>query len=370
MNKLTTRFREPYEALNWQTLDNELLVRLNANEMLDFINDRHSEALSQQVKQIKEDGCFKFYDSNQITVFRKLYNNLDRFFALEEEQKIVLADKKGGDLFIGYVRAFSESVAQMVEGKESENRRDFCEKLSGTLVQTSEGNLKMMFPECPQGFDRSLYNDLRTSMQNYIDYLLDVRQLSLKFMGKVMGLCEEEYHQMIHSSAENNMLRCLNYFESALPQGDDTYRMAAHFDITFLTMITQTPANNEFVGLQGYVNGQWQGITAQPGEVLVQIGNFIELLSKGRVKPTYHQVLMPPADRYLGSQRRSIVLFCTPGPEIKFSIAELVKTHQQKKPVPGCSEHYEKELIEDFKKEGKTEFTYQDYLAYAAKSLG
>ena len=169
----------PYEVLNWTKADTLPLVRLNSDEMLAFIDGRDSETLSQKVKQIKQDGCFRFYDPNQIPVFNQLYTHLDHFFGLEEERKMQLTSKEGGHLFIGYVPAFSESVAQLVEGKESAHRRDFCEKLSGTLVRTSDRNLEMMFPDCPEGFDLTLYANLKTSMPNYVDYLLDVRQLSL-----------------------------------------------------------------------------------------------------------------------------------------------------------------------------------------------
>ena len=57
--------------------------------------------------------------------------------------------------------------------------------------------------------------------------------------------------------------------------------------------------------------GEWIGITAIPGSLVVNVGDMLQRLTNGVLKSTTHRVVNPPKEKW-GSPRYSIPFFLHP----------------------------------------------------------
>jgi deacetoxycephalosporin-C synthase len=97
-------------------------------------------------------------------------------------------------------------------------------------------------------------------------------------------------------------------------------RLAAHYDLSTVTLIQQTPCPNGFVSLQGEVGGTFVDLPAKPNAVVVLCGAVATLVTGGRVKAPRHRVAAPSRDHITGSSRTSSVLFLRPDSDFTFSV--------------------------------------------------
>lgn len=89
-------------------------------------------------------------------------------------------------------------------------------------------------------------------------------------------------------------------------------RMAAHVDLDLMTLLCQTPCPNDFVSLQAHINGQWVGVPARPGTLVVNFGAVLSAITGGRVRAAKHRVISPPRALQEGSSRACSALFLLP----------------------------------------------------------
>ena len=57
--------------------------------------------------------------------------------------------------------------------------------------------------------------------------------------------------------------------------------------------------------------GDWVGVTALPGQIVVNVGDMLQRLTNNRLKSTTHRVVNPPREKW-GSSRFSIPFFLHP----------------------------------------------------------
>jgi deacetoxycephalosporin-C synthase len=97
-------------------------------------------------------------------------------------------------------------------------------------------------------------------------------------------------------------------------------RVAAHYDISIVTMIHQTPCANGFVSLQCEVGGDYVDLPHIPDACVVQCGAILAIVSDGKTKAPKHQVSAPPSKLRVGSARSANIFFLRPRPEFSFSV--------------------------------------------------
>ena len=89
----------------------------------------------------------------------------------------------------------------------------------------------------------------------------------------------------------------------------DGERLGGHTDYGTTTMLFSVPVT----ALQTSPNrdGKWKYVKYNPGALVINIGDALEIVSGGQFKATLHKVTEPPADQQ-GVERLLLVLFNTP----------------------------------------------------------
>ncbi len=97
-------------------------------------------------------------------------------------------------------------------------------------------------------------------------------------------------------------------------------RCGAHTDFGSLTILAFNDAPG---GLQVMMpDGAWQDVAAQPGQLVVNLGDMMQRWTNDRWKSTLHRVINPPADRRRDSRRQSIGYFLHPNYDAEISCIE------------------------------------------------
>ena len=99
----------------------------------------------------------------------------------------------------------------------------------------------------------------------------------------------------------------------------EPHRMAAHYDLSIVTLVHQTACSNGFVSLQCEGSAGFFDIPVIPETVVVICGAVATLVSGGRVRAPRHRVEAPPLTRRAGSSRTSSVFFLRPRSSFGFS---------------------------------------------------
>lgn len=115
------------------------------------------------------------------------------------------------------------------------------------------------------------------------------------------------------AQSSQTLLRILHYPPVAGTQGE--VRAAAHEDINLITLL---PAATE-PGLQVKDNaGNWHAITSVPGNIVVNVGDMLQMATRRYFRSTTHRVVNPTGTAALKS-RYSMPLFVHPRPEVELA---------------------------------------------------
>lgn len=144
--------------------------------------------------------------------------------------------------------------------------------------------------------------------------------------GELLGLIEDHapeavrsrfsmpLRDMIDGSAQT-LLRILNYPPLEGGEEKGAVRAAAHEDINLITLLVAATAP----GLQVFdAAGRWRDVPADPGSVVVNSGDMLQMASGGHFRSTTHRVVNPSGDE-ARRPRLSMPLFLHPRPEVRLS---------------------------------------------------
>ena len=111
------------------------------------------------------------------------------------------------------------------------------------------------------------------------------------------------------------LMRILHYPPLTGKESEGAVRAAAHEDIDLLTLLPAATA----AGLQVKdIHDQWHGIECDPGAIVVNAGDMLQMCSENYYRSTTHQVINPLGEEAKKS-RLSMPLFLHPCPEVKLS---------------------------------------------------
>lgn len=120
-------------------------------------------------------------------------------------------------------------------------------------------------------------------------------------------------NEMIVGSGRN-LLRILHYPPLGVHSLGEV-RAAAHEDINLITLLPAATAP----GLEVRdINGNWHEVECDPGALIVNAGDMLQLATGGYYKSTTHRVVNPTGSEALKS-RYSMPLFIHPRPEVKLA---------------------------------------------------
>jgi isopenicillin N synthase-like dioxygenase len=144
--------------------------------------------------------------------------------------------------------------------------------------------------------------------------------------GELLGLIEDHapeavrtrlsmpLRRMIEGSSQT-LLRILHYPPLDGTEEEGAVRAAAHEDINLITLLVAATAP----GLQVLdAAGRWRGVPADPGSVVVNSGDMLQMASGGHFRSTTHRVVKPTGDA-ARRPRLSMPLFLHPRPDVRLS---------------------------------------------------
>jgi len=113
----------------------------------------------------------------------------------------------------------------------------------------------------------------------------------------------------------HTLLRILHYPPMGGDEEEGAVRAAAHEDINLITLLVAATAS----GLQVCdTGGRWHDVPADPGTLVVNVGDMLEMATGGHYRSTPHRVVNPPPEE-ASRGRLSIPLFLHPWPEVRLS---------------------------------------------------
>ncbi len=145
----------------------------------------------------------------------------------------------------------------------------------------------------------------------------DLEQLA----GRVLAAIEEALGWEAGSLQEwisggNSILRLIHYPPLPADIPADAVRAAAHADINLITLLSEGTAG----GLEVQrADGSWMPVRSLQGQLIVNVGDMLQLATAGRLKSTPHRVVNPDAPSARAVSRYSMPFFVHPRSEIVLS---------------------------------------------------
>lgn len=114
---------------------------------------------------------------------------------------------------------------------------------------------------------------------------------------------------------ENTLLRILHYPPLAQDRDKDSVRAAPHEDINLITLLPA--ATTPGLEVQD-VKGSWHAVTCDPCNIVVNVGDMLQMCTQQYYKSTTHRVVNPQ-DQADNVARYSMPLFLHPRKDVRLS---------------------------------------------------
>lgn len=219
-----------------------------------------------------------------------IYDDWTQFFAAEDKFNYHF-NKETQD---GY---FPASVSETAKGNTIKDLKEFFQ-----IYPWGQ------YPTTVSDRSRQLYANMSTLAQTLLQWIEDhtPSEISRHFS---MPLS-----QMIADS-DKTMLRVLHYPPLQGNEEEGAIRAAAHEDINLITLLPASTAS----GLQVKdANGNWHEVSCDPGTIVVNTGDMLQMCSEGFYRSTSHRV-MNPVGAAAKKSRLSMPLFLHPRSEVRLS---------------------------------------------------
>ena len=224
---------------------------------------------------------------------------MDFFEHGSEEEKAAVSSKVPA-VRRGYLKLEAESTAKVTNaGEYSDYAIAYSMGVKDNLFPSQElESVLTPYFQCyyraAQGIAREVLTTMGIDFAGHMDSFLD---------------CDPVFRFRYYPDVPEH--RCAEY---------QPLRVAAHYDLSIVTMIQQTPCPNGFVSLQCEVDGKYVDLPYIPGACVVQCGAVLAIVSGGKTKAPKHQVAAPPCRQQAGSSRSANIFFLRPKPEFTFSV--------------------------------------------------
>jgi isopenicillin N synthase-like dioxygenase len=212
------------------------------------------------------------------------------FFALPEEEKARIAMPRAGTAWRGWFPVGGELTSGEPDRKEgvyfgTELPPDDPRVLAGTPLHGAN-----LFPERPA--------ELGPVVLRWIDEVSALGAALLRGLALGLGLDEEWFAQTLTRDA-TILFRAFHY----PPGDDDSWGVGEHTDYGLVTLLAQ----DHHGGLQVRSQGEWIDVPADPDVLVVNIGDMLDRMTRGRYRSDPHRVR-----NLSGQDRVSFPLFVDP----------------------------------------------------------
>lgn len=235
----------------------------------------------------------------------QLYQEVQEFFSLEEETKR-LYEIEG----MAGQRGYTGFGKEHAKGRNTGDLKEFWH--FGQYVEDNDPIAKE-YPENVIVKELPKFNSIgKEAYQTLEDTGRDI----LHALALYLGLDEFYFDAHIHNG--NSILRPIHY-PPITEEPKDAVRAAEHEDINLITLLMGASAD----GLQVLnKQGEWVGVTALPGQIIVNVGDMLQRHTNNRLRSTTHRVVNPPKEAWAKS-RFSIPFFLHPRAEMPLDCLEI-----------------------------------------------
>jgi isopenicillin N synthase-like dioxygenase len=195
----------------------------------------------------------------------------------------------------------------------SENAKDHKQKDLKEFFHVYPGTT---LPAGLSGATRELYAALSTLAGELLGWIED------QAPADVRGALSMPLREMVRDSPQT-LFRILHYPPLTGAEEEGAVRAAAHEDINLITLLVAATAP----GLQVRdAAGAWWDVPADPGSVVVNSGDMLQMASGGRYRSTTHRVVNPSGED-AGRPRLSMPLFLHPWPQVRLSATHTAREY-------------------------------------------
>ncbi|CAI9098476.1 OLC1v1035127C1 [Oldenlandia corymbosa var. corymbosa] len=193
------------------------------------------------------------------------------YFTFPDEEKLKCSPKAGALLPAGYSK----------QPEVSPNKNEY-------LVMFSADTGHNLLPTNPPEFKESL--------EELFSYLSKTSQILESIINDCLGLPPNFLKEFNHDRSWD-LLVAFHYFPAT--EMEDT-GLLEHEDVNCISFVVQDEAG----GLEVRKDGQWIPVVPEPGKIVVNIGDVIQVLSNTKFKSATHRVVRPK-----GRSRHSLAFF-------------------------------------------------------------
>jgi deacetoxycephalosporin-C synthase/deacetoxycephalosporin-C hydroxylase len=266
--------------------------------LLDLANGRNQDEFRTCLKDI---GVFYIKDYGVSDAeHQRVRTKIMEFFEHGSEEEKAAVTSKVPAVRRGYLKLEAESTAKVTNAGQ----------YSDYAIAYSMGIKDNLFPS----------PEFESILTPYFKSYYSAAQRVASEVLKTMGV---DYNGRVDSFLDCDPLLRFRHYPDVPESRCAEYqplRVAAHYDISIVTMIHQTPCPNGFVSLQCEAGGEYVDLPYIPDACVVQCGAILAIVSDGKTKAPKHQVSAPPSKLRVGSNRSANIFFLRPKPEFTFSV--------------------------------------------------
>ncbi|KAJ1266386.1 hypothetical protein BS78_08G147300 [Paspalum vaginatum] len=245
--------------------DGEVLSgEVPAIDLRRLLSPDHLEEEAARLRSACEDWGFFQLVNHGIPdeIIANIKRDIQEFFKLPLEVKNVYAQRPGD--IQGYGQAFVLSEDQKLDWSD----------LFAIYAQPPEARDLSYWPTHPQ--------TLRKSIEDYSSELMQVAHYVVTFIAKTLHIDTE----LMADKYVGQAFR-MNYYPPCMSMAEKVLGFSPHSDGSFVTLLLQV---NPVEGLQIRRHDAWIPVKPHPKALLVNVGDFLEIMSNGAYKSVEHRV--------------------------------------------------------------------------------
>ena len=305
---------------------------LDLEDFLSGDEHRRKKFVNEQGKAYKDVGFVKMKNHGiPQDLVDAYYNELCKFFSMNDDFK-----KQYEIPGLAGLRGYTSFGKEHAKYSDVGDLKEFWQfgqevKDDDPIKNEYPGNVKLT--ELPKFnyLGRNLYLAFETSGAHL-----------LRAIAIYLGLNEFYFADKIKNG--NSFLRAIHYPPITGEPQAGAVRSAQHEDINLITLLVGASAE----GLQVLpINGEWTPVTAEPGQIVVNVGDMLQRLTNNKLKSTTHRVVNPPRESY-HTQRLSVAFFLQPRSEVSLACLDSCITEDDPKQYEDCTagEYLDERLVE------------------------